>query len=138
MLTIICNYVCCIIMVQGVLNLCCHGLSPEKMHIQFQFISDLMHVGVFLRVPRYKHMHDICLSITMFRQAETLNLKIQEASGKVVYHCLHCYWTSTLMLSQRTILSIQPFSNFPDTITLHFRILQIAKHLVIFAFIVID
>ena len=32
------------------------------------------------------------------------------------------------MLSQRSVLSKQLFSNFPDTIAVHFSILQILKH----------
>ena len=58
----------------------------------------------------------------------TQGLKIQGASDQGVYYFLHCYWNFTLMLSQRTVLSKQPFSNFPYTVALHFRILQNYKH----------
>jgi hypothetical protein len=45
-----------------------------------------------------------------------------------VYNIFNTVIGLSLMLSQRTVLLKQPFSNFPYTVALHFRILQTFKH----------
>jgi hypothetical protein len=45
-----------------------------------------------------------------------------------VYNVFNTVIGLSLMLSQRTVLLKQPFSNFPYTVALHFRILQTFKH----------
>ena len=45
-----------------------------------------------------------------------------------VYNVFNTVIGLSLMLSQRTVLLKQPFSNFPHTVALHFRILQTFKH----------